>query len=126
MLLKEAPDLLKTVPKDIDNYHPDYHSLNEDDRLEFWAIFLSAISWMESSHRTEHFYEEKGITDSSGKNVISRGLLQFSYESATGYLPSLESPDELHDPDTTLRIGAIALNRFIVGDQVISSGGKGR
>lgn len=125
MILEEAPQILETIPHDIKNYCPDYKERTLEERLEFWGLLLSCISWMESSHRTEHFYEEVGITDSSGENVISRGLLQFSYESATGYLSSLESPEELHDPNISLRVGAIALRRFITGDQVISAGRKG-
>ena len=125
MILQEAPELLTTIPRDNKNYKPDYAEISEEARLEFWGMFLSAISWMESSHRKEHCYEERGITDSTGENVISRGLLQFSFESARGYLPSLETPEQLHIPEVTLRIGAIALKRFIIGDQVISQGSKG-
>ncbi len=125
MILKEAPELLEYSPSDIDNYCPQYKNFSAKDRLEFWGLFLSVISWMESSHRTEHFYEEVGIIDSTGENVISRGLLQFSYESAQGYLPSLNNPQELHKPSVSLRIGAIALRRFIIGDGVISEGKKG-
>ncbi len=121
----EAPQLVTTIPSDIQNYCPDYLTRTPEERLEFWGLFLSAISWMESSHRTALFYEEKGILDRHGNNVISRGLLQFSYESATGYLPTLATPEDLHNPSISLRIGAIALNRFIVGDGVVSSGGVG-
>ena len=125
-IVEKAPKLLTTTPADINNYCPGYANKTPEERLEFWGLFLSVISWMESSHRTEHSYEEVGILDSKGKNVVSRGLLQFSYESASGYLPSLSSADELHDPSTALQIGAIALNRFIVKDGVISSGKKGQ
>ena len=124
-ILECAPQLLTTVPKDITNYCPDYSQRSAEERLEFWGLFLSVVSWMESSHRTEHFYEEIGIIDSTGNNVTSRGLLQFSYESAKGYLPSLSSPEDLHDPNISLKVGAIALKKFITSDCVISSGKKG-
>lgn len=125
MVIQEAPQLLQTIPKDVGNYCPQYEQWAPEERLEFWGLFLSVISWMESSHRTEHSYEEIGITDSTGENVTSRGLLQFSYESAQGYLPSLEKPEDLHNPEISLRVGAIALRRLIINDHVISEGEKG-
>ncbi len=125
IIIEEAPSLLETTPKDIENYRPGYAELSPSERLEFWSLFLSIISWMESSHRAEHFYEEIGITDSSGENVISRGLLQFSFESARGYYSELETPEQLHEPETALRVGILALQRFISEDNVISQGRKG-
>jgi len=125
MIMEEAPDLVETVPEDIENYKPDYEQLSHESRLEFWGMLLSSISWMESSHRTDLSYEENGIKDQKGNNVISRGLLQLSYESARSYLPELETPEQLHDPNTSLRIGAIALNRFIQKDGAISKGKRG-
>ena len=117
--------LLDTIPRDIRSYCPDYSIRTPEERLEFWGLFISVISWMESSHRTEHFYEELGITDSTGKNVVSRGLLQFSYESARSYLSRISAPEDLHDPATSLETGVNAIRRFIIQDGVISAGKKG-
>lgn len=125
MILEEAPELIESVPRDIKNYCPDYQTRSPEARLEFWGLLLSSISWMESSHRTSHFYEEQGILDNSGQNVMSRGLLQFSFESAKSYYPDLCSAQELHRPETTLRIAAIVFKRFVIQDGVISAGKKG-
>lgn len=126
LILCEYPALLTTVPSDIENYCPSYSDKSKEERLEFWSLFLSVISWMESSHRTEHSYEEKGITDSTGNNVTSRGLLQFSYESSMAYNPEITKPEDLHVPKTTLKAGVLALKKFISSDKVISSKSSGQ
>lgn len=125
MILTESPEILTVIPADVEAYAPNYKTWSQEERLEYWALMLSIISWMESSHRTEHFYEEVGIIDSTGNNVTSRGLLQFSFESSRAYAPEIKKPEDLHIPEMTLKAGAVAFRRFLTSDKVISAGRKG-
>jgi len=116
-------ELLTVIPKDYRRYCPEYPQLNVQERKLFWVSFLSSIARHESSHKTESAYQED-IKNRSGDLVVSRGLLQMSFESARFYNPALEDPEELHDPRTNMRTGLLAIQKWVLEDGVIAHQGK--
>lgn len=113
--------LSSAVPRDIERFCPNYEASSPEDRKRFWVGLLSAIARPESNFKPETTYLEPSITDSSGKNVTSRGLLQISLESSRGYRCGIENADELHDPGTNLRCGAKIMDHWIRKDSVIAA-----
>ena len=114
--------LLSEIPDDAVEW-----GLTENtNKIEFYANLLGALSIFESNQTPEVKYEES-FCDRSGKNVISRGLLQISIESANGYLKRrcitlISDEQELHDPYFNLTLGVIILDRWLASDKVISGG----
>jgi hypothetical protein len=74
----DGPSLYKTVPGDIVWYCPRYPNLNEEERIVFWARFISILAEFESSY--DQF--EVTFTPGPGLNVYSIGLLMLSAQSA--------------------------------------------
>lgn len=110
--------LLYTTPRDYKRYCPRYPELTPQQRQLFWASLISSIARHESSHKTESAYQED-ILNSAGNKVMSRGLLQMSFESARYYNPALKRPEELHDPRTNIRTGVLAVKKWVTTDGVI-------
>jgi hypothetical protein len=105
--------LLKSLPEDIQNYCPAYPNLNNRGRGDFWVQLISKLAYFESSYNTHETYRERFL-DNDGKNVISRGLLQLSIESANGnYDCGLRNANELHDPKTNLECTVRIFNTLI-------------
>lgn len=89
------------------------HLDSDEERVEFWAQLISAIAKRESGFKTETNYTED-FKDNAGKNVISRGLLQLSYESAkqSAYKCSLNVPADLNTPLKNLSCGVGIVNHW--------------
>ncbi|QAY75153.1 lytic transglycosylase domain-containing protein [Sphingosinicella sp. BN140058] len=100
------------VPSDISTYCPDYRRLDEEQREIFWAALLSSLAKRESNYRPTERYRES-FKDSTGQYVVSRGLLQLSYESARAYGCDVDSAAKLHEPNVNLRCGVRILNRLV-------------
>jgi hypothetical protein len=113
-------NLVSVVPSDIASFCPKYKSLNLNDKKMFWIALLSSMARFESNYKPEMSFEED-FSDTSGDNVISRGLLQISGESARNYGCKMNSDNDLHKPETNLRCGVMILDRWIGRDKVISS-----
>lgn len=111
-LQKHGHDLLKTVPDDIEMYCPAYVDATRWERMQFWARFISSLSYFESNHKNQAWYQER-FNDAKGRPVISRGLLQISIESGNGYQCGLTNPQQLHDPKTNISCGVRILNRWV-------------
>ena len=118
-------DLLTVVPKDIDNYCPEYRELNSKQRQLFWVMLLSAIARHESSHNPDCFYQEQ-IRNKYGERVVSRGLLQISYLSSQRYLPSINRDQDLHVVHTNLLCGIEILKTWVIEDGLISEKKRGK
>jgi hypothetical protein len=120
-----APDLPALVPDDVATWCPRYAELDLPARRTFWIALLAVLARHESAHDPDTDYKED-FTDSSGRPVVSRGLLQLSRESANGYGCNIADSRELHDPATNLRCGVRILARWIDRDHVISAHVDGR
>lgn len=114
-------DLLDVVPADAATFCPNYKNLSYNDRKKYWVFIMSVMAKFESGFKTNSSYTED-FTDSRGNNVISRGLLQLSIESAKGYDCELASAQDLHNPLKNLSCGVRILDRWVGRDGRI--GGK--
>lgn len=108
-------DLLDVIPADGTTFCPKYNSLTREQRKNFWAYLMSMMTRYESNYNTNTTYTE-AFDDSSGTNVISRGLLQLSIESGNAYGCGLKTASELHDPYKNLSCGIRILNRWMGRD----------
>jgi len=112
-------NLLLTIPRDIARYCPTYPRLNRERRGDFWVHLIAKLAALESSYNPQESYTEN-FPDNNGNNVVSRGLLQISKESANGnYHCGIGDERELHDPKINLECGVRILNRWIKEDGVI-------
>lgn len=112
--------------KDIGEFCPNYHSLNEDQKIKALGELWVAITFYESTFNPKVFAREcrktkcvyrggcqyhpefgycmKGGHKLDGGIVISRGLEQISLESAQGAgCSEMKVPNDLHDPIKNLR-----------------------
>jgi hypothetical protein len=114
-------DLLDVIPADTATFCPKYKNLNYEQRKKYWIYIISAMAKFESGFKTDTSYTED-FNDSSGANVVSRGLLQISIESSKGYDCGMATAKELHDPLKNLSCGVRILDRWVGRDGRI--GGK--
>lgn len=117
-------NLLRKEPADAADFCPRFSRLSAAQRKAFYTRLVAAIAKHESSFNPRARYTE-AFADREGKPVVSRGLLQLSYESARGYDCPVESPADLHDPETNLHCGVQVLAKWIVDDNAIGSGKRG-
>jgi len=117
---KYGQTLLTTTPRDIVEYCPRYPELTRTQRGDFWVHLISKLAYFESSYNPETSYVEM-FFDNNGNNVVSRGLLQISKESANGanYRCGINNERELHNPKRNLECGVRILNKWIKTDEVI-------
>lgn len=111
-------DLLKANPKDAKEFCPNFDKHTEEERIQFYAMLISALAKFESNYKADATYQEN-FKDRNGQFIISRGLLQLSIESSNGYGAGLKKAEELHDPETNIRTGVRILNRWIPRDGCI-------
>jgi hypothetical protein len=106
----KLPDLLPTY---IEEFAPAYGRLSRSKRTVFWAQLIAAMAKRESNFKPETKYVEKTIYDSKGENVVSRGLLQISIESARSYGCAIPRAEDLHDPAVNLSCAVRIMGRNI-------------
>lgn len=89
VIKKEESYLLgQNVADDIEIFCPAYRKLNEQQRLNFWGQFFSALAYHESGWNPVSRMVEANFTskDSVTKMpVVSEGLLQLSYQDEPSY-----------------------------------------
>ena len=83
------------------------------------AHAVSIMAKYESGFKTGKQFTES-FNDSKGNPVISRGLLQLSFESASqkAYACGLKTPEELHDAKINLSCGVKIVNYWLNKDHV--------
>ena len=123
--------LLASEPADIAAFCPAWPGLGEDGRRAFWIGLFSAMARYESGFDPDVSFDEKAHCPScdwavtrDGRNVVSRGLLQLSQESANAYrgcAVAIEDELTLHDPARNLRCGVAIMTRLVSRDQMISA-----
>ncbi len=108
-------DMLDVIPADATTFCGNYKSLSYNQRKQFWMYLMSYMTKYESGFNTKTSYTES-FSDSSGKKVVSRGLLQISIESGRAYGCDLKTESDLHDPYKNLDCGVRILNRWLDRD----------
>jgi len=112
---KLAGKLLTTRVSDAKEFCPQYGSLSQEEKKNFWVYLLSAVAQLESNFNPSQTYRE-AFTDGSGNRVMSRGLLQLSYESGNAYGCGFSSQSSVHNSYKNLSCGLRILNRWVVND----------
>lgn len=116
---KYGQSLIAKRPSDIKEFCPNYDKLNEEGKIMFWIGLLSSMSKFESTFNPKMEYKED-FTDSTGRRVISAGLLQLSYESARAYGCPIKSTNDLKNAEVNLSCSVRIMNRWVSKDYVIS------
>jgi hypothetical protein len=119
--------LVRYLPDDIDRFCPTYALASSNDRVEFWVGLLSAMAKFESDLNPATVFTEK-IKDKTGADVVSRGLLQISFESANQrrYACDIEHEESLHDPATNIGCAVRILSTWVGQDGVVAYGDSRR
>ncbi len=81
-VVETKAEALYQGPTDVALFCPMYDRLGKEDRLNFWAEFVSAVSKFESGWKAATRFTEStmGTDPITGKQVVSEGLLQLSYQ----------------------------------------------
>ncbi|UOF01544.1 hypothetical protein [Bdellovibrio reynosensis] len=118
-------DLLDVIPADYATFCPKYKDLSYKERKEFWTYLISQMVRYESNFKTGTSYKED-FSDSTGANVMSRGLLQISIESGNAYGCNFKSSKDIHDPYQNLSCGIRILDRWVERDGRIAGKVSGK
>ncbi|HLD68572.1 MAG TPA: transglycosylase SLT domain-containing protein [Pseudomonas sp.] len=118
--------LVALAPKDITDFCPAYSQLDADKRLHFWVGLLSAMAKPESGFKPETKYVEPDILDANKQNVVSRGLLQISMESANqkAYGCGIQQAEDLHRVDVNLNCAARIMQHWVEKDERVAAMSK--
>ena len=111
--------LLTTKLSDSASFCPKYNGLSAQQKREFWVYLLSAMTKYESNFKLAMTYKEL-FKDSKGEFVISRGLLQISFESSEGYSCGFADEEAIYDPELNLDCGIKILNFWITRDRSLA------
>ena len=114
-LLNGNNALLKANPSDVTRFCPRFSSLDTEGRLRFWTQLVSAMAEKESDFNETETYTE-AFKDSSGTHVVSRGLLQLSFESAKLYGCPVRRASDLQTSATNLDCGLRIIKRWVLED----------
>ena len=106
------------TPRDIMEFFPAWESYSREKQKRAWMFLLSAMSRYESNYNPDTKYQEN-FRDRNGDFIISRGLLQLSQESLTGY-GFRYTIDEIHDPVKNLVAGIGILAKWVPRDGQIA------
>jgi hypothetical protein len=100
-------------------YCKQYNTLNKKKRTQFWLMFISGLSRMESGFRTDTKFKED-FTDAHG-TIYSRGLLQMSIRSVNqkAYSCNVERAQDLHKPEVNLNCAVKIMNFWVKKDMAI-------
>lgn len=122
----KATTLTTLTPKDITTFCPAYAGLDGDKRTRFWVGLLSAMAKPESGFKPETKYVEPDIMDANNLNVVSRGLLQISMESANqkAYSCGIHQAQDLHKVDVNLNCAARIMRHWVEKDGLIAAAAK--
>lgn len=120
-------DLLNRKPKDIEEYCPTFNDLDEDKKIYFYSLLMSAMAKKESNFNPDATYKE-AFRDRNGKRIVSRGLFQISIESANqrAYGCGFKNTSELHDPYRNIACSVNILSHWIKRDGYIGGKYQGR
>lgn len=112
----EEHDLLEIkTPGDITQFCSNFKNLNLSQKKLFWIYVVSAMTELESGFRPTTSYKES-FADSSGAKVVSRGLLQLSFESARAYTCPIAKGTDLFEAKTNLNCGVKILAHWLKRD----------
>ncbi|WP_426956922.1 transglycosylase SLT domain-containing protein [Muricoccus radiodurans] len=104
--------LLRSRPADRAAFCPRHDHLSPEERAAVWLMLFSAVAELESGFRPGHTHRES-FTDDFGRPVISRGLLQTSFESTRHYDCDHASAEDTHNPVRNLSCGVRIMTHHV-------------
>ena len=110
--LRAAPALLDARPADMPAFCPRYDALPREARAAVWLMLFSAVAEKESSFRPGATHRES-FAGEDGRPVISRGLLQTSFESTRHYGCDHATPADTHHPIRNLSCGVRIMTHHV-------------
>ena len=86
-IIKNESQSLLQGPRDIERFCPQYRKISQEQRENFWVVFVSEIAKWESDHNPVDRYLEKnqGYDRITRQPVYSEGLLALSYQDTASY-----------------------------------------
>ena len=117
-------NLINSNPQDMNQFCPNYSSLNREQKVDLWATLMTRVSYFESEYDTRETHTES-FRDSSGARVISTGLFQLSRESARGYGCPMNNQEDLMDPVKNTQCAVTIMNRWVGRDNLVGRGSRG-
>jgi len=119
-LVRHGQRLLQLTPRDMAGYCPNYHRLNNTQKVQFWIYFMSALGTFE----TRNFNTSSvGDVEYFGNENASIGLFQMSRGDGC---PGIRSNRDLADPVKNIDCAFYKLNQLVGRDGVIAAGSTGR
>ena len=133
---EESQMLGQAVADDVEIFCPNYRSLTDNQRLNFWGQLLAAMSKYESSWNPASYYIEStmGLDPITGRQVASEGLLQLSYQDEKSYgldcgfdwnldqqFQNSDTRKTIFNPHFNLRCGIKILARQLKKQRAIST-----
>lgn len=87
VIREEVPTLLLPGSQDVEFFCPRYHTLSNEQRINFWGHLISAMAKFESGFNPLARFKESsmGTDPVTQMPVYSEGLLQLSYQDIRGY-----------------------------------------
>lgn len=113
--LQGQPDLLASVPADIEEWCPAYEAADAEQRAAFWAGLVSSLAWHESTHNPR----------AVGGGGLWFGLIQIAPATARYRGCQAESGRALLEPGLNLACGVRILSQNVLRDGVVSRGMRG-
>lgn len=137
VIQNEEPQMLgQNVADDVEVFCPQYRSLTDKQRLNFWGQLLAGMSKFESSWNPASYYVEStmGLDPITGRQVASEGLLQLSYQDEKSYnmdcgfdwsvdqaFTNTDPRKTIFNPHNNLRCGIKILARQLNRQRAIST-----
>jgi Transglycosylase SLT domain len=112
--------LLTSSPEDIKSYCPRFASLGREEKKAFWVQMISAIAEKENGKFDPALAFKETFKNSKGEFVMSRGLLQLSFESANNYGCGFKTEAALENPQKNLACGVRILDHWVRRENVMS------
>jgi len=100
-------------------YCKKYNTLDREDRIKFWLMFISGLSERESGFDPTTKFKE-GFKDAHG-TIYSRGLLQMSIRSVnqSAYACNIKVAQDLHKPEVNINCAVKIMNFWVKTDKAI-------
>lgn len=103
VLVNQTNRIIDLEIGDIETFCPNYLTLNDDEKNEFFAHLIASMAQFESAYRTDQTFEENN-------GNISTGLLQISYKSISPKYrdygcANVRSTEDLKDPQKNIQCG---------------------
>jgi hypothetical protein len=123
ILEKNDYGLTQTSLSDMKDFCPQYKTMSQDEREDFWAHLVTTMSRYESG-----FNSNTKLGENNGN--ISRGLLQISYKSISRPYRSngcsvIKSDSDLHVAQKNLQCGFAIISTLTKQDGTLSANRRG-